>query len=110
MENLTFTYPSHTAKGCVPLSSDVRVLDSYSIAYQHVTPSQMTEKGVYIMAYWTNGAFKSSAHTIAVSYNGETYTAYNLHGDGHTEEIDINNYNGMDFICGYYLTDRTQRI
>ena len=23
MENLTFTYPSHTTKGCVPLSSDV---------------------------------------------------------------------------------------
>jgi transcriptional regulator with XRE-family HTH domain len=25
VENLTFTYPSHTTKGCVPLSSDVTV-------------------------------------------------------------------------------------
>ena len=30
MENLTFTYPSHTTKGCVPLSSDVTlVIESY---------------------------------------------------------------------------------
>jgi hypothetical protein len=26
VENLTFTYPSHTTKGCVPLSSDVIVI------------------------------------------------------------------------------------
>lgn len=33
MENLTFTYPSHTTKGCVPLSSDVRKLTHNEILY-----------------------------------------------------------------------------
>lgn len=27
---MTFTYPSHTTKGCVPLSSDVNVIKKYS--------------------------------------------------------------------------------
>ena len=87
-----------------------RVLDSYCIAYQYVTPSQMTKNGVYIMSYWTDGAFRSPLHTIAVSYNGEKYTAYNLFGDSTEYELDINKYNNKSFICGYYLKDRTQRI
>lgn len=42
MENLTFTYPSHTTKSCVPLSSDVNIIknaDNLYITFHSEYPS-----------------------------------------------------------------------
>ncbi len=78
------------------------VLSKEGIDYSNVGLSRMTEPGTYIISFWNNNAPWNGLHTVAVSYNGTTYTAYNLYGNGIVSEIDLSDYSKR-FICGYYL-------
>lgn len=76
-----------------------RVLEKNGIDYSKVDLKEMTNPGVYIISYW-NGPFPSSLHTVAISYDGSTYTTYNRKG-GRT--YDSPSEYATRFICGYYL-------
>ena len=78
------------------------VLNKEGIAYSRVGINSMTQPGTYIISFWNEGAPWNGLHTITISYNGSTYTAYNLYGDGNTYDIILTNYS-KSYICGYYL-------
>ena len=78
-----------------------RVLETEAIDYSRVKIGNMTNPGVYIISFWNESIF-DGLHTIAINYDGATYTAYNLYGDGKTYAIQLSEYNKR-FICGYYL-------
>lgn len=76
------------------------VLEREGISYSLVRDTDdMSERGVYIVSYWTGAWHMSSIHTIAISYDGSTYTAYNYY-EGVAGEIDINRISN-GYICGY---------
>ena len=80
-----------------------RVLSREGIEYCEVSnPANMTLYGTYIMSFWNRNTIFGGLHTIAVSYNGTEYTAYNLKGNGRTYSINLSDYKDT-FICGYYL-------
>ena len=47
---MTFTYPSHTTKGCVPLSSDVKEREKYTMLKSIITLIVTLIVGVVFMA------------------------------------------------------------
>ena len=62
----------------------------------------MTQNGVYIVSFWNENAPFGGLHTIAVTYDGNQYTAYNLNGDGAIYAFTPSKYSNR-FICGYHL-------
>jgi hypothetical protein len=78
------------------------VLAYEGIQYSCVEVANMANPGVYVISYWNSHSVLDGLHTIAVSYDGTAYTAYNLYGNG--KEYSINPVDYSDrFICGYYL-------
>ncbi|MFR7854121.1 MAG: RHS repeat-associated core domain-containing protein, partial [Acutalibacteraceae bacterium] len=76
------------------------VLEREGISYSLVRDTDdMSERGVYIVSYWTGAWHMSSIHTIAISYDGSTYTAYNYRGVTACE-INLNEIKDS-YICGY---------
>ena len=76
------------------------VLDEIGIPYVSVGLNEMTQKGTYIISYWTAGVLQSSIHTVTVVFDGSTYTTYNLHGLGELHQGSPADY-ASDYICGY---------
>ena len=62
----------------------------------------MTKQGVYIISFWNDNAPWNGLHTVAVSYDGTTYTTYNLNGNGSESFVSPEFYARL-YICGYYL-------
>ena len=79
-----------------------RVLNKEGIKYSRVGLNDMTEQGVYIMSFWNENPPWNGLHTVAVSYNGINYIAYNLNGNNIEYNISLSDYSKR-FICGYYL-------
>ena len=79
-----------------------RVLNSQGIYNNKVKLDEMTSAGVYIISFWNDGAPCNGLHTVAVSYDGATYTTYNLKGRGETSNLNPADY-ANNYICGYYL-------
>ena len=79
-----------------------KVLRKEEISYLPVGLSNMTKPGTYIISFWNDEPLKYGLHTVAVSYDGSVYTAYNLSGNGESSPIDLSAYK-RKFICGYYL-------
>ena len=77
------------------------VLKKEQISYSYVGLNGMTKPGVYIISFWNERLF-DGLHTVAVSYDGSEYTAYNLKCDGDDSAINPSDYKGK-FICGYYI-------
>ena len=78
------------------------VLGYEGIEYSRVGLDDMTEEGTYIISYWNQNAPWHGLHTVALTYNGTKYIAYNLKGDGRAYRIYLSDYT-ESFICGYYL-------
>ena len=55
-----------------------KVLASYGIEYSTVELDEMTQEGVYIVSYW-NQEILGGAHNVAVYFDGNTYTSYNVY-------------------------------
>ena len=77
---MTFTYPSHTTKGCVPLSSDVTEAtydseggDSGGIVYSYIgsTNTRLT-LGIHLGRYGNNAIY-SKANEINDALNISRY-------------------------------------
>lgn len=83
--------------GTNPWSIDV-VLNRSGISSTRVGLNEMTNPGVYIISYWHS----SGAHTVAVLFDGSTYTTYNLYGNGIEYYYHPTEYAG-NYIAGYYL-------
>ena len=79
-----------------------RVLKKEGIEYSRVGLNEMSQNGTYIISFWNEGAPWNGLHTVAVSYDGSNYTAYNLYGDGQQHLISLSDYQGR-YICGYYI-------
>ena len=80
-----------------------RVLRSEGIDYSQVNDvGEMTATGTYIISFWNSGAPWNGLHTVAVGYDGDTYTTYNLNGYGNESHLLPTEY-ANNFICGYYL-------
>ena len=81
-----------------------RVLRSEGIDYSQVNDvGEMTATGTYIISFWNSGAPWNGLHTVAVGYDGTSYTAYNLGGYGKpTDNFDPSKYADA-YICGYYI-------
>ena len=80
-----------------------RVLHSEGIDYSQVNDvGEMTATGTYIISFWNSGAPWNGLHTVAVGYDGDTYTTYNLNGYGNESHLLPTEY-ANNFICGYYL-------
>lgn len=79
-----------------------KVLHCDRICYTRVGLDEMTAEGVYIISFWKYGAPWNGLHTVAVDYDGTTYTTYNLRGNGAPSYDNPANY-ASNFICGYYL-------
>ncbi len=81
-----------------------RVLSYSGIDYTEVEFDEMTVPGVYIISYWTE--YKDtpfySIHTVAIKYDGTTYSTYNKNGNGYRYDLHPSTYT-TDIICGYYL-------
>jgi hypothetical protein len=77
-----------------------RVLDKRGIPYVRVGLDEITQKGIYIISYWTDGVLRSTIHTVTVVYDGSTYTTYNLYGRGKLHQGSPADY-ASDYICGY---------
>ena len=78
------------------------VLSKEGIDYSRVGLDDMTESGTYIISFWNDNAPWNGLHTVAVDFDGTTYTTYNLNGNGNTSKIAPSIY-ANNFICGYYL-------
>lgn len=53
------------------------LLNYYGINYSKVSLEQLNNPGIYIVSYWAGGG---KIHTVAVDYDGFTYTHYNKNG------------------------------
>ena len=78
------------------------VLEKEDISYTGVGLNDMTKQGVYIISFWNENPLSNGLHTVAVSYDGTYYTAYNLYCNGDEYHISLSDYS-TSFICGYYL-------
>ena len=79
-----------------------RVLKHDGIEYSNVDLSDMTQEGIYIISFWNPGVPFHGLHTVAVCYDGTTYTTYNYSGYGqlyYGSPLDYAEF----YICGYYL-------
>lgn len=79
-----------------------RVLRKEGIAYSRVGINDMTQSGTYIISFWNDNTPWNGLHTVAISYDGSVYTAYNLYGLGDQSDILLVDY-AKQYICGYYL-------
>ena len=79
---MTFTYPSHTTKGCVPLSSDVIERDENGNVIDPVEPSsstilelmndpELTHKGEWFA--WFGAVFICVLNTISILFADELF-------------------------------------
>jgi len=77
-----------------------KVLDYYNISYSKTAINYMVEEGTYIVSYVNEKAY-TGIHTIAVTYDGQGYTAYNYY------ENDKGPFYPSEFItrsiCVYYV-------
>ena len=64
-------------------------------AHTRIRLDEMDKPGTYIISFWNT----PQIHTVAVSYDGGSYTTYNFKG---YEEVPPSNY-ASRYICGYYL-------
>ena len=78
------------------------VLKNSGIEYNRVGLNDMTESGTYIISFWNDNAPWNGLHTVAISYDGTIYTAYNLYGNGSEYNISLSDY-AHSFICGYHV-------
>ena len=78
------------------------VLERYGIEYTNVNLSDMAQEGIYIISYWNPGIPFNGLHTVAVSFDGTTYTTYNYSGYGELYYGNPADY-ARFYICGYYL-------
>ena len=79
-----------------------RVLRRSGINYTRVGLVDMTRRGVYVVSFWNDRAPWGGLHTVAVRYDGQRYTTYNLKGRGEATSLPPAVY-ARRFICGYYL-------
>ena len=77
-----------------------KVLSRSGIEYSMVGLDEMTSPGIYIISYWNEGAPWNGLHTVAISYDGTSYTTYNYNGS--TSNSSPSSY-AKNYICGYYL-------
>ena len=78
------------------------VLSYEGIDYSRVGLNEMTESGTYIISFWNENPLENGLHTVAISYDGMSYTAYNLDCYGESDPFYPSDYSTR-FICGYYL-------
>lgn len=78
------------------------VLSFEGIDYSRVGLNEMTESGTYIISFWNENPLENGLHTVAISYDGMSYTAYNLDCYGESDPFYPSDYSTR-FICGYYL-------
>ena len=64
-------------------------------AHTRIRLDEMDKPGTYIISFWNT----PQIHTVAVSYDGGSYTTYNF--NGHKNDLP-SNY-ASRYICGYYL-------
>ncbi len=79
-----------------------RVLKNEGLECERVRLSEITNKGTYIISFWNSKAPWRGLHTVALSGNGRTLTAYNLRGDGKSCPIALSDY-ARHYICGYRI-------
>ena len=79
-----------------------RVLRRCGITYSRIGLADMTRRGVYIISFWNDHAPWGGLHTVAVRYDEQRYTTYNLKGRGEVTSLPPAVY-ARRFICGYYL-------
>lgn len=79
-----------------------RVLRALDIPFEKVKRKGLGRPGVYIVSFWNEKPLKNGIHTVALTYDGEKYTTYNLHGNGAASGEDPRDY-AKRFIVGYYL-------
>lgn len=75
------------------------VLRNEGISYTRVRLDEMDKPGTYIISSWNDKPLKNGLHTVAVSYNGSSYTTYNIGDDKYSPPSAY----AQDYICGYYL-------
>ena len=75
-------------------------MENSGIAYSSVGIDDMINAGTYIISCWNEGAPWGGLHTIAISYDGTNYKAYNW---GKVELPIIPSNYAERYICGYYL-------
>ena len=79
-------------------------MEKENISYTRVGLNDMTKQGVYIISFWNENPLSNGLHTVAVSYDGKTYTTYNYSGYGDLLFEDPVEYATVcRFECGYYL-------
>ena len=88
--------------GINPFKID-NVLAGYGINSVPVKLEDLSLKGTYFIMYWNGSPFLSSAHCVAVHYDGEFYATYNLDGDGYTSPDSPYQY-AENYICGYRVS------
>ena len=54
-----------------------KVFDEYNIEYERVTSDELTEDGIYIIAYWNGMEYSDSAHFVTVEVKNGYTTTYN---------------------------------
>ena len=85
------------------LGSDPRrigtVLRNEGIPYTCIRLDEMDKPGTYIISFWNDKPLTNGLHTVAVSYDGSSYTTYNIGDDMYSPP----SVYAKDYICGYYL-------
>ena len=77
-----------------------KVLDRDMIHYRKVGLDNMTTQGYYIISFFNEGKITRGIHTVAIYYDGNTYTAYNKGGGLNFDNPTSYAYG---YICGYYV-------
>ena len=79
-----------------------RLLKKEGVACRRVGLAELNRPGRYIISFWNKNKPWHGLHTVALSYNGKTYTTYNLKGRGAVSSQNPHEY-ASDYICGYGL-------
>ena len=79
-----------------------KVLRRSMLNYKRVSLDRMNTQGYYIISFWVRGNVFNGLHTVAVYFDGNTYTTYNLKGDGEISNKHPSEY-AYSYICGYYI-------
>ena len=79
-----------------------KVLRHSMLNYRNVSLEEMNTQGYYTISFWNNGNITDGLHTVAVYFDGNVYSTYNLYGDGQVYYMNPSEY-AYGYICGYYI-------
>lgn len=79
---------------------EIRGYKAYSVGL-----NELNKPGVYIISFWNENPPVNGLHTVAVSYNGDNYSTYNLKGRG-----EVDNRNPNEYVGDRYIILRNSKI